>query len=176
MKKEIKSYMEANLAGANLYRANLSGADLAGANLYDADLAGANLYRADLVGANLRGADLRGADLYGANLYRADLFRADLGAANLSGANLVGANLRGADLAGADLDEASWPLWCGSLNAKTDRRLRVQLMFHVLSLMCHAEDLGEDEREVYEACLTYANGFHRSDVSRLSTMKEAGSK
>ena len=47
---------------------------------------------------------------------------ADLQDADLRGANLQGANLRGANLRGANLDYSCWPLWCGSLDVKVDRR------------------------------------------------------
>jgi len=80
--------------------------------------------RADLQGADLRGANLRGANLQGANLR----------GANLQGANLRGANLRGANLQGANLAFCCWPLWCGSIAARSDDRLFAQLLFHLTRL------------------------------------------
>jgi hypothetical protein len=172
----------ADLSGADLSSANLSSANLSSANLYEADLhvadlTGANLYEADLYGAdlsraNLYEADLTGADLSRANLYGADLSGADLYGAHLYGANLLGADLYGANLSGANLDMSCWPLWCGSLKAKTDRRFRVQLMFHTLSLMNHCGDLGDDEKAIYKACMNYANELHRTDVEKLKPMEE----
>ena len=121
----------------------------------------------DLRDANLRGADLRGANLRGANLSGADLRGADLRDANLRGADLRGADLRGADLSGANLDLSCLPLWCGSLAARTDRRLRVQLCFHFLSWIKNAGNADADELEILEKLRNYANEFHRQDVERL---------
>ena len=130
-------------------------ADLHGANLWGADLHGANLCEADLSGAVLCEADLCGADLCGANLCEAGLREADLRRADLNGANLHGANLNEADLSGANLDFSCWPLWCGSLNAVVDNRLKAQLAYHLLSL---APELREGP------ILALANTFHRIGI------------
>ena len=121
--------------------------DLRGADLSDANLSGANLSGADLSDANLSGANLRGADL--------------------SGAYLRDADLSGAYLSGANLDLSCLPLWCGSLTARTDRRLRVQLCFHFLSWIKNAGNADADELEILEKLRNYANEFHRQDVERL---------
>ena len=92
--------------------------------------------------AALRGFDLHGADLRGADLYEADLYRA---------------NLRGADLRGADIDYACWPLWCGGLHVKIDKRIACQLAYHFCCQDC-------DDPEYIaarNAILTFANQFHR---------------
>lgn len=98
--------------------------------------------------ANLRSANLSGADLYGAILC----------SANLSGANLRSADLRSADLSGADLDYSIWPLWCGGLHAKTDRRLMAQLAYH----FCDQDCDDPDYIKARDAILWFANSFHRS--------------
>ena len=121
----------------------------------------------DLRGADLRGADLSGADLRNADLRNADLRNADLRNANLSGANLRGADLSNANLSGANLDLSCLPLWCGSLAARTDRRLRVQLCFHFLSWIKNAGNADADELEILEKLRNYANEFHKQDVERL---------
>ena len=133
--------------------------DLRGADLRGADLRGANLRRADLSGADLRGADLRGADLSGANLRRADLRGADLRGADLRRADLSDANLRGADLRGADLDYSCYPLWCGSLHLKADKRLACQLAYHLCSMQCDDADYIKMRNSI----LGFANQFHRAD-------------
>lgn len=142
----------------NLSEADLSGANLSGANLSGADLSGADLRRANLRRADLRWADLRVADLCWANLYKADL----------RGANLLGANLYKADLCGADLREANidfscWPLWCGSLEVKVDKKIAVQIMYHACALDC------DDPEYVVarNAVLNFANKMHRNDAPRL---------
>ena len=112
-----------------------------------ANLRGANLLDADLRGANLLGANLRGANLRGANLLDADL----------RGANLLGANLRGANLRGADLDYSCWPLWCGSLDVKVDRRIAAQLAYHFCRLDCDDPDY----IAARNAIIHFANEFHR---------------
>ena len=160
---------DANLSDANLRRANLSGADLS-----DANLRGANLRRANLSGADLRRANLRGANLSDANLRRANLSGADLSDANLRGANLRRANLSGADLrranlrganlsdanlSGADLDYSCYPLWCGSLHLKADKRLACQLAYHLCSMQCDDADYIKMRNSI----LGFANQFHRAD-------------
>ena len=118
--------------------------DLSNADLSDADLSDADLSDADLRGANLRSADLRGADL---------------GGANLRGADLGGANLRGANLRGADLDYSCYPLWCGSLHLKADKRLACQLAYHLCSMQCDDADYIKMRNSI----LGFANQFHRVD-------------
>ena len=98
----------------------------------------------DLRGADLRGADLRGADLRGADLRRADL---------------RGADLRGADLRRADLDYSCYPLWCGSLHLKADKRLACQLAYHLCSMQCDDADYIKMRNSI----LGFANQFHRAD-------------
>jgi hypothetical protein len=98
-------------------------------------------------------------DLRGANLTCADLT-----GANLRGADLTGANLRGADLRGASLDYSCWPLWCGSLGVKVDKRIACQLAYHFCFLVC-------DDPEYIAArnsILDFANQFHRvAECGRL---------
>ena len=154
----------ANLRGANLSNADLRGADLSNANLRGADLSdaslrGANLRGADLSNANLRGAGLSEADLSNANLRGAGLRGADLRGADLRGADLRGANLRGADLRGADLDYSCYPLWCGSLHFKADKRLACQLAYHLCSMQCDDADYIKMRNSI----LGFANQFHRVD-------------
>lgn len=115
--------------------------------------------RANLRGANLRGANLRGADLRAAELRDVNLWGADLRGANLWGADLWGANLRDADFRGANIDYSCWPLWCGSLGVKVDRRIFCQLAYHLCRVIV-------DDDECKEAQLRLgrlANEFHRAD-------------
>ena len=128
-------------------------------DLRGADLSNANLRGADLSDASLRGANLRGADLSNANLRGAGLSEADLSNANLRGADLRGANLRGADLRGADLDYSCYPLWCGSLHFKADKRLACQLAYHLCSMQCDDADYIKMRNSI----LGFANQFHRVD-------------
>ena len=117
---------------------------------------GADLREADLREANLREANLQGANLWGADLQGADLQGADLREANLREANLQRADLRGADLRGADLDYSVWPLWCGGLHVKTDKRIMAQLAYH----FC-AQDCDDTEYiKARNAILWFANQFH----------------
>ena len=104
--------------------------------------------------ANLQEANLREADLQEANLQEANLW-----GANLRGANLQGANLREADLWGANLDYSVWPLWCGGLHVKTDKRIMAQLAYH----FC-AQDCDDTEYiKARNAILWFANQFHRAN-------------
>ena len=122
--------------------------------ILDYDLRGADLSDANLSDANLRGADLRGADLSNANLSDASLSDA-----SLRGADLRGADLRGADLRGADLDYSCYPLWCGSLHFKADKRLACQLAYHLCSMQCDDADYIKMRNSI----LGFANQFHRVD-------------
>jgi len=160
-----ETLLEALKSDADLSDANLRGANLRGANLRGANLSGANLR-----GANLSGADLSNANLRGANLSGANLRNANLRGANLSDADLSGANLRGAYLRGANLDFAILYFACKSLRAKTSEKQRIQLCFHWLSWVKNAPDLTEEEKGLYNACLEYANRFHRDDVGRLKEL------
>ncbi|HZK28548.1 MAG TPA: pentapeptide repeat-containing protein, partial [Thermoclostridium sp.] len=65
-----------------------------------------------------------------------DLTGADLTGANLTEANLRGANLTEAGLTGANLDFSCYPLWCGGLKVKTDKRIACQLAYHLCSMQC----------------------------------------
>ena len=130
--------------------------------ILDYDLRGADLRSADLRYAELRYVDLSDADLRYANLSGADLSDANLSGADLSGANLIGADLRrvdlnGANLNGADLDYSCYPLSCGSLHLKADKRLACQLAYHLCSLQCDDADYIKMRNSI----LDFANQFHR---------------
>ena len=106
-----------------------------------------------------RGADLREANLWGADLRGADL----------RGANLRGADLRGADLRGANLDYACWPLWCGSIGVKIDKRIWCQLAYH----LCAVEINDPDCIHYRNMLLPIANHFHRvEECGELEEIKE----
>jgi hypothetical protein len=89
--------------------------------------------------------------------------RADLREADLRVADLQGADLRGAGLAGADIDFSCFPLWCGSFDIQTDRRLPAQLAYHFCRLDCD-DALFVEARK---ALLPLARHFHRTDVKEL---------
>ena len=91
-----------------------------------------------------------------ADLSVPDLWGTDLQGANLRCANLQGANLRDTNLWGTNLDYADWPLWCGSLHVKVDKRIARQLAYHFCSLDC------DDPQyiDARNAILNFANKFH----------------
>ena len=126
--------------------------DLRGADLSYTDLSYIDLSYTDLNGAVLNGAILNGAVLNGAILKGAVL-----NGAILNGADLRGADLRGTDLRGADLDYSCYPLWCGSLHLKADKRLACQLAYHLCSLQCDDADYIKMRNSI----LDFANQFHR---------------
>ena len=103
--------------------------------------------RADLSDANLIGADLIDANLIGAKLI----------GANLIDANLIGADLSDADLSGANIDFSCWPLWCGSLDVKIDKRIFCQLAYH----LCRTEVNDEECKAAQRGLAKLANQFHR---------------
>ena len=80
--------------------------------------------------------------------------------ADLRWADLRWANLRGADLRGADLDFSCWPLWCGSLDVKLNKKQKRQLLYHLLAV---APEYRTQE------LIDEANKFHRvGEVPKLS--------
>ena len=160
----IKEAFEKNIS---LRDADLENADLRDADLRGADLRGAKLRHADLRHVELRHADLRRADLLGADLRRANLLGADLQNADLQYANLQYANLQGANLQCANLDYSVMCFHCNHLKPKTDRRLCVQLAFHLASWMKHRDNLEEDEKKLLDALKPYANEFHKTEVERI---------
>lgn len=136
--------------------------------ILDYDLKGANLSGTNLKGANLKGADLSGANLKEANLRDTNLINTDLSGADLRGADLRGANLRGANLNGADLDYSCYPLWCGSLHLKADKRLACQLAYHLCSIQCDDADYIKMRNSI----LDFANQFHRvGECGKLEEME-----
>lgn len=102
-------------------------------------------------GINLRVADLSDMDL-------SDM---DLSYTDLRGADLRGTDLRGTDLSGANLDYSCWPLRCGSLNAKIDKRLFIQLLYHTVRAGQSVKD--EEVRKFLNMpeVIALANQFHR---------------
>ena len=130
-----------------------------------ADLQGADLRSANLQDANLQGTDLWSANLRSANLQRADLRSANLWSANLRSANLQRADLQGADLQGADLDFSCLPLWCGSLLANMDDRQVKQLLYHILSIVKHSNNVSETIKAALltDKNIEIAKEFHRAN-------------
>ena len=78
----------------------------------------------------------------------------DLGGLNFKGANLCGANLRG-----ANIDYACWPLWCGGLHVKIDKRIACQLAYH----FCNQDCDDPEYIEARNAILNFANQFHHAE-------------
>ena len=117
------------------------------------DLRSANLQHANLQDAILRYASLRDADLRGAILRDS----------SLRGADLRDAILCGADLRGADIDYATWPLWCGSLEAYIDDRIAIQLLYHLLRPVQASPYVSQEvkERLLTDDLIDLANRFHR---------------
>ena len=105
----------------------------------------------DLRGANLSWADLSGADLHGSNLSKTDLH----------GSNLSWAGLKGADLSRSNIDFSCWPLRCGSLGVKIDKRIFCQLLYHTLRAGQSVDD--PEVKRLFEIpeIVNLANQFHR---------------
>ena len=87
----------------------------------------------------------------------------DLNGINLTWTNMRGTNLEGANLTGANIDYSCWPLWCGSIGVKVDKKIAVQLCYHFCALYC--DDL--EYQEARAKVLDFANQMHRTDVKRL---------
>ena len=97
--------------------------------------------------------------------------KADLREANLRGADLREADLCGADLRGANLDFSCWPLWCGSLQTKADRKIVIQLLYHTMRL-AENSDIDEELKNALftKELIAQANRFHR--VEECGKIKE----
>jgi hypothetical protein len=151
-----------SLSGAELSGTDLSGTDLSHANFSHADLSHADLSGADLRHTYVSHANLSHADLSGADVSGADLSHVDLSYVVLSHVDLRGAFLINADLTGADIDFACWPLWCGSLNMKIDKKIFCQLLYHVLRAGKSVDD--EEVKNLFSIpeIVKLANQFHRA--------------
>ena len=159
---EAESFKEA-VEKAVEEKADLSAANLRGADFYGADLSGSNLRGTDLYAADLRGTNLYGVDMRRTDLSAADLRGADLRGADLSGSNLRGTDLYAADLRGTNLDYSVWPLWCGSLDVKIDKRIFCQLLYHALRAGASVEDEEVQALRNNPDVLKLANQFHRAE-------------
>ena len=99
------------------------------------------------MGTNLSGIDLSGMDL--------------------SDTELSWINLSGANLGGANIDYSCLEFSCKSRKPKTDRKQRVQLAHHLLSWMKYADNLNEDEKQIFEQLKAYANEFHVNSIEKF---------
>ena len=161
-----------DLQGADLQHAILGDSDLQGAILQHAILHDVDFRRADLRGADLQHSDLWDSDLQGAILWDSDLQGAILRGADLRHSDLWRAGLRHSDLRGADIDYASWPLWCGSLEAYVDDRIAIQLLYHTLSVVQNSPYVSEDVKKALLSAenVRIANRFHR--IGECGEIKE----
>jgi hypothetical protein len=114
-----KTYLPAQLTGANLARISVIKGNLDRASLNGATLTGAVLTETTLAGADLSGADLSYANLRAANLSGAKLIDANLRGASLDGANFSSADVSGADVRDTLLAPADGRRALGVLRAET---------------------------------------------------------
>lgn len=72
------------------------------------------------------------------------------------------------DLSDADLDFSCWPLWCGGLKVKTDKRLACQLAYHLCTMQCDDEEYIKMRNSI----LAFANQFHKvNECGRLEEIE-----
>ena len=104
----------------------------------------------------------------------ADLSEADLSEADLSGADLRRVNLSWADLCEAAFDFSCWPLRCGSLNVKIDKRIFCQLLYHALRAGQSVDD--PEVKRLFEIpeIVNLANKFHRVEECGKIELKQRG--
>ena len=183
--KRHKAWLEGKFGGerADLRGEVLCGADLQGKDLRHADLHGAKLRDMDLRNTDLRDTDfrhtdLRHADLRDTELQHTELQYADLRHADLRDTELHGAKLYHADMRDADIDFASWPLWCGSLEAYVDDRIAIQLLYHTLSVVQHSPYVSKNVKAklLTPEIVSLANRFHRVGECRKIKEREEGTK
>ena len=77
---------------------------------------------------------------------------------DLHGVDLHEADLRGVDLRGVDVDYSCWPLWCGTMGVKVDRKIAAQLAAHFCVLDCDDPDY----QAARNALLDFARTSHRA--------------
>ena len=108
---------------------------------------------------------MQGANLQDVNLQNADLQDANLQGADLRNTDLQDVNLRDANLQGADLDFSCLPLWCGSLLANMDDRQVKQLLYHILSIVKHSNNVSETIKAALltDKNIEIAKEFHRAN-------------
>lgn len=154
----------ADLHGADLQCAGLQQKDLRLADLHGANLQHARLQRAKLHSAVLHRTWLQQTDLHGSELENADLQHAVLQRADLRCTDLLGAKLYHADMRDANIDYATWPLWCGSLEAYVDDRIAIQLLYHTLSVVQHSPYVSDEVKAklLTQEIVSLANRFHRA--------------
>ena len=73
------------------------------------------------------------------------------------------ADLSAANLRGTNLDYSVWPLWCGSLDVKIDKRIFCQLLYHALRAGASVEDEEVQALRNNPDVLKLANQFHRAE-------------
>ena len=85
--------------------------------------------------------------------------------ADLQGADLRNADLQGTNLQGADLDFSCLPLWCGSLLANMDDGQVKQLLYHILSIVKHSNNVSETIKAALltDKNIKIAKEFHRAN-------------
>ncbi|MDY6959344.1 MAG: pentapeptide repeat-containing protein [Halobacteriota archaeon] len=147
----------ANFAGADLRDADFEGADFRYANCRGANFENANCRDANFKGADLKYATFEGADCRGADFQHADCREANFQDADCWRANFENADCRKANFQGANIDYSCWPLWCGSLDVKVDKRIARQLLYHAVAV-----SQGVLPKKCFsKALLDEVNKFHR---------------
>ena len=75
----------------------------------------------------------------------------------------VRANLTEANLRGANLDYSCLPLWCGSLKANFDDKVTTQILYHLLSIATHSNNVSQELKDILltDSLIEQANKFHR---------------
>lgn len=125
--------------------------------------------RANLRNSNLSYIDLRNSDLCYSDLHGSDLHSSDLRHSDLRHSDLRESNLSGSDLSGSDLDYSCWPLWCGSLDVKVDKRIFAQLAYHLCRVIVDDEECKAAQAALYPI----ANQFHRVEECGRLPQEEA---
>lgn len=98
---------------------------------------------------------------------------ADLSGVDLHEADLSGVDLHGANLTETNLDHSCWPIWCGSLNVKIDKRQACQLLYHTLRAMQSVDDAEIREILADSKIINLANQFHRvNECEKIKRIEE----
>lgn len=121
-----------------------------------------------LVGYNLSNYDLSYSDLRHSDLRHSALSKSDLSKSDLRHSDLRQTYLSESDLTGANIDFSCWPLWCGSLEVKLDKKQKKQLGYHFADTL---DDNDPEEKAIKEVIKNFVNGFHRVKSGECKEIK-----
>lgn len=164
-----RSFVGMDLSYATFDSVDLTGCDFSDTNLLHVDFDNAIVSDVDFTRAKLHCARFVGTIALRTNFRQVECDHTTFEGANLTGANFCSASMKHVNLSeavvyGTNIDFSSWPMWCGGVSVKIDRRLAAQFAYHFCSMICEDEEFIAARK----ALLPLARRFHRHDVTYLN--------